>query len=537
MNRASIIFLLLIFIILGTVLRIYRLTEVPAGLLQDEASAGYDAYSLFVTGRDHHGASWPVTFQTFNDWTGHSFNYQLIPFVKLFGLSVFSIRFAVAFLSILSIPLIYLVGKELTGKKELSLLMAFLFSLSQYSVINSRWAVQPNTVVFFFSLGFYLFLAGLNRINKRYFYWFSAGLFFGLAVYTYPSVEGFIPIWLIGALGILFWVRKKSDQKMLIRDTAIFIAVLSLVVIPLVFDHFKRPQTITTKLSMVSVLSQSENPILSYLQNYLSYFLPNYLFFGGEVNPTRTVPGFGYENPFLGVFYYLGILVLFFKNDYLRKKYHRFDKTKIYLICWFLLIFPSIPALTVPPGDFQRAIYIMPVAIFLIALGLIAGFDLVKYLGRRSAYNWPLIFVVISAVIYLYFQCSFYTNYFGPKYQAVAQWYFQYGMEEVVKFISNEEGNYKNIIFDNTINQPYIYLLFYQKVDPRTLDYGDFSEIDPATKWLSVKKYRNYLFRKVTVDDVKEGKLIKKVFNSPYSSYAIYEKEKNLFVKFETKDN
>lgn len=48
--------LLLIFIIvLSGVLRLYKLSDIPVGLYADEASIGYNAYSILKTGRDEHG--------------------------------------------------------------------------------------------------------------------------------------------------------------------------------------------------------------------------------------------------------------------------------------------------------------------------------------------------------------------------------------------------------------------------------------------------------------------------------------------------
>ena len=79
MNKSKLILIpLSILIFTGAILRLYKLTNIPAGFLQDEAAAGYDAYCL----------------------------------LKI-GLNVFSVRFTVAFLSVLSIPLVFLLRKEL----------------------------------------------------------------------------------------------------------------------------------------------------------------------------------------------------------------------------------------------------------------------------------------------------------------------------------------------------------------------------------------------------------------------------------------
>ena len=52
---------------LAFLLRFYLLGRYPA-LNADEAAIGYNAYSLLETGRDEHGNSWPIHFQSFNDF-------------------------------------------------------------------------------------------------------------------------------------------------------------------------------------------------------------------------------------------------------------------------------------------------------------------------------------------------------------------------------------------------------------------------------------------------------------------------------------
>ena len=46
---------IILIIILASVLRLYGISRFPAGLNADEASLGYNAYSLLQTGRDEHG--------------------------------------------------------------------------------------------------------------------------------------------------------------------------------------------------------------------------------------------------------------------------------------------------------------------------------------------------------------------------------------------------------------------------------------------------------------------------------------------------
>ena len=60
-------FTIIAIILLAAFLRVNILNSLPA-LNADEAAIGYNAYSLLQTGRDEHGNSWPIHFQSFNDW-------------------------------------------------------------------------------------------------------------------------------------------------------------------------------------------------------------------------------------------------------------------------------------------------------------------------------------------------------------------------------------------------------------------------------------------------------------------------------------
>ena len=528
MKKSAILLLLILIILIGSFLRLYRLTEIPAGLMQDEAGGGYDAYALIQTGKDHHGVKLPVTFQAFNDWVSHSYTYQLIPFVTTFGLSVFSIRLSVVALSLVTVILMYYLGKILTGNNLLSILMAFFFSVSQFAVTISRWSIPPNTVPFYTALSLFVFYSGIQSIHKRNLLLGLSGLLFGLTLYTYPSIEGILPVWIIGSLILVIKAKKKTFRKL-----GLLIIVFVLTALPLFINHLTNPQTVTSRLSMISIVSLTNNPLLNYLKNYLSYYLPFFLFLPGEINPTRTVPGYGYENPVLGLFYYIGLFYLFFRYKALVNQFPQLDKTKINSLRLFVLLFPLIPSLTLPSGDFQRATHYLPIMIFIISIGIFLSYDFLIRITFKTRQTGARFIIISFVTLYLYFQYSYFRSYFGPLYQGITQWYFQNGLEEVVKFTSLNEKSYQTIVIDNTINMPYIYVLFYKKVDPNTLDYQDFAQIDPQTKWLSVKKFQSYSFQKVSEEDIQGGKLLKNIHNSPFSNYVIYDKDKNLIVKFE----
>jgi len=344
-----------------------------------------------------------------------------------------------------------------------------------------------------------------------------------------------IPIFLSIFLIYLFIKYRKTDNKLLKNYFFLYLIVLFLA-LPLVLDHLYNPQTLSNRFKMISIENQSNNLILLYINNYFSYFTPSTLFLSGETNPNRTIPGFGYENPILGVFYYFGLFYLFFRKKNLKLIFPKLNDLNIFLVKIFIVLFPLIPSLTLPSGDFQRASHYLPIMIIISAIGM---FIFINFINKFLKTSRILIYSIFSCVIffYLFNEIIFIKSYFGEKYSTLTKWYFQNGLDKVVENIQLTKGKYDKVIIDSTINQPYIYLLFYGKTDPRSFtqnDYSSFNTIDKKTNWLAVSRFRNFSFRHFTLEETAGAKLTKTIPNTSFSRYVFYEKDNILFVRFET---
>ncbi|MBR5115792.1 MAG: hypothetical protein IK096_01885, partial [Lachnospiraceae bacterium] len=92
--------------ITGAALRFVRLGAIPAGLNQDEASIGYDAWTLLHYGVDRNGYRLPVYPITWGSGGGSPLMiYLAVLSTALFGRNVASLRFFPAFLGSLTIAL------------------------------------------------------------------------------------------------------------------------------------------------------------------------------------------------------------------------------------------------------------------------------------------------------------------------------------------------------------------------------------------------------------------------------------------------
>src|SRR3989344_1739996 len=110
-NHANISLITLI-LILAASLRLWRLGSIPPGLTADEASLGYNAYSIINSGRDFWGETFPIIFKSFGDYTPGLYVYLSIPFIAIFGLNEISVRLLSAISGILIVYLFYLISGQ-----------------------------------------------------------------------------------------------------------------------------------------------------------------------------------------------------------------------------------------------------------------------------------------------------------------------------------------------------------------------------------------------------------------------------------------
>lgn len=510
MSKLVIITLIILFAT-GAFLRFYKIAEVPPPLLQDEAITGYDAYAIGQTGRDHHGDYLPIAFKSFNAAASPFITYFLVPVVSFFGLSVSTIRLPIAFMSSVCILLMFWVSYQLNGKIKEGLIAAFLFTLSSFAITTSRWAIPTHTVVPVLLCGLALFLTAKNSHKHKTLLYSLAFFFFGIAPYTYAALKIFMLLFIPFTL---YFMRKER----LIYPLFVFLIVS----LPAYLDTLFNPGLHLNRFTMVSIFTSSEFWPFQFLTNYASYFLPLTLFLGGEVNPTRAVPGFGYELLVYLPFFYSGF-------------YYLIKKRSVFLL-GYLLLSPIGPSLTVPAGDFQRSIHVLPALILTASLGFfIFGRFAIKILHLflqtkdvavgRLTYVFLTVLVILNSVYFL-------IHYFGKEYEGVAKYYFQYGMGDVVNYLKNREDKFSEIVMTNIINMPYSYILFYKKVDPKALVYSDFNHPIEGNKLLEVKKLGKYRFSEITKEETKGATLLLEVENSPFSSYQILQKGKTAYVMF-----
>src|SRR3989344_1492032 len=162
---------IIIIIIIALFLRLYQLNSVPPSASLDEVSIGYNAYSILKTGADEYGYKFPLLLRAYDDWRPALYVYLVIPFVKLFGLNVLSVRLPSVIFSVLTVISTYFLVKKLfpgtqkfsifsskAGQFSIGEIAAFLLAISPWHIYISRLGHEANMGLAFFIFGITFFI-------------------------------------------------------------------------------------------------------------------------------------------------------------------------------------------------------------------------------------------------------------------------------------------------------------------------------------------------------------------------------------------
>lgn len=141
-KNKKLIFLCLI-IIIGFEVRLLAIADIPKGLNVDEASAGYEAYAISNYGIDRNGNYLPVFLESWGSGQNALYSYILIPFIKIFGLTVLSVRLPMAIIGCISLIVMYKLLKDIFDEK-IALIGMALLAICPWAIMKSRWGLESN---------------------------------------------------------------------------------------------------------------------------------------------------------------------------------------------------------------------------------------------------------------------------------------------------------------------------------------------------------------------------------------------------------
>jgi len=459
-------------ILLGFLVRVLWLPQFPSGLNADEAAIGYNAWSLINTGRDEHGASWPLVFRSFDDYKPPVYFYLSLPFVYLLDLTVLAVRLPSAILGTISIWLVYQLSRRLFKKSFYpSLIATLVFATSPWAIHFSRGGWEVNAALFFVLLGIYGFLKSLSNPKYLYLFVFS----FALSLYTYHSARLISPVL---ALALVIIYRSKLLGNNLVwkssrvKNIIISFTLGIIICIPLATQMLSKEGQ--SRFTGVSVFSDTgplwqaleyrrahgeslytrliHNQYLSYglrfTKNYLTHYSPRFLFVDGDEIARSKVPGMGQFYIILAPFYLFGIYFLLqAKNKFAR-----------FILVWFMVA-PLAASLTFQSPHALRSQNLVVPASLVIAFGF---WGVIKNLKSKIA---PIM-VFTLAILYFF---AIYLHQYFYVYPRTLPYAWQYGFDHIADFVKQNGQKYQKIIITDRYDQPYILMAFYLRIPPEKM--------------------------------------------------------------------
>lgn len=449
-------------VVAAAVLRLVGLSRVPGGLNQDEAVTGYDAWSIFQTGRDHLGH--PVSLagvETFGDWSSPVLTFLAVPFVGLMELSIESVRLPSALLGVVAAAVCYLLGRELTGNRAVGAIAAWTVALLPSAIHLSRWAIPPTTVPLMVALTMLSLVWALRRRDATVLV--VAAIVSGLAMASYQSLRVYIPA-LVVAIAVIYWrsvvvlVRRAPGRFALAAGLGMAIAG------PILWINSRDPGG-RARAEQVSAFNDPSFGTAAFLRAYGSYFSPGYLFERGDGDGMHLPPGFGAFPLALLPLLVAGLAALVVRVAAPRRPADR--ATALVLLAAVALI-PIPGAFTLPAPQFLRSAQLIPLGALVAAIGVVALMQWGWSVGRggkgRLRRTGVLLLVAVGVGVAGTQLSDQYRNYFTrwPDQTASA---FQAGGLEANRYAYLNRARY-DTVYVTGMNQGYIYTLFAGPWDP-----------------------------------------------------------------------
>lgn len=473
-NKFEII--LFFIIVIGSLVRIVGIDKMPNALNVDEASSGYEAYSIMKYGIDRNGNSYPVFLCSWGGGQNALLSYIMIPFIAILGLSEFSIRLPMAIIGIVSLYAFYYLLKNMFDNKKIALAGVAFLAIAPWHIMKSRWGLESNIFPDLILLSFLMLILGLK--NKKLKLKIVSFVILGISAYAYSTSYVFLPIYVLSILVYLIYKRQITIKEALLHVGIVFIVSLPIILYVIInmfdlnqitFLNITIPRLITNRYEEISTIF-SGNLIENCLENLKNLVL--LLITQSDNLNWNALPSYGICYIISIPFFIVGVRVS--KKEYSDNIYNKL--MKIWMISSIILAMFCII-------NINRINIIFLPCIYYVVLGI---YEVIK------KYKAILSFILI---MYITLFGLFILEYSKQDFNEYLT--FTSGVKELSDYC--KEADSEQIYCYYSFKEPYIYMLFYQEYDTndfiKTVEHfrndGKFDDIK------AFGKYRFYLPKEI----------------------------------------
>lgn len=453
---------------IGIFARAFLFGDVPGDINQDEAFAGYNAFTLMHHAADSYGYRLPVYLTAWGSGMNALESYLMIPFVAIFGLKVWVIRLPMLLVGILSLVAVYhLVRRFSSGK--LALAAMFLVAISPWHVMLSRWALESNLAPGFVLFGIFFFVKGLEKPKLLV----ASALCFGLSLYAYATVWSVVPFIVIACVAYALWARSLRHTRYVWISLGVLVAlacplVLFLLVNKGVMHEIKLPFFSIPKLVY---FRDSEISFVQIPRNFFN--LVNILRNQSDYLPWNSFGRHGLFYPATLAFFFVGLCVFIWNavQDIRKRRLGLYT----FVLVWLLAGFAIGVLINV---NVNRVNLLFLPLLIISAFGIVFAFERIHVRA-----------LVVPLFAYLICFATFEKDYFTTYRDHIGD-YFCEGIEDAMTLALSKSGG-KSVVVDPAVSYPRV--LFYGKVDLNsylsTVKYINF-----PSAFLYVRSFDKYIF-------------------------------------------
>jgi 4-amino-4-deoxy-L-arabinose transferase-like glycosyltransferase len=422
-----------VFVAAGVLLLIrnlYGLAVSPPGMYIDEASTGYNAWSIAHYGVDEHGHPWPLFFQAFGEYKNPVYIYLLVPLVRIFGLTPTIVRTPAALLGLLACAAITGTLWRITKSRPLTLICLLICAFTPWLTQESRLGFEVISMVASVAVAMYCTVRGGQGSR----WWFAAaGVAFAVAAFGYTSGRAEAVI-LAVAVAVCYGVARKRGWWLALIPVAAAVGVMLL-------WNAAHPGALTSRLDLISITAGGRsfgNVIREFIGNYWAQIGFPFLFLNGDAN-LRHNTGFGGEllivtAPFL-------LWGLIYSAWKWREPFH------VFCIIGF---FAAPAAAAVTTNDIPHSLRAATMIPFAIALTVIGFGQVLSLLRGRNA---KVLVLVLGAMLAVE-GAGYAIDQFGA-YPSRAAALFDTGIPRAIQ-VAESQAHGHAIILSSHIDEPYI---------------------------------------------------------------------------------
>lgn len=449
--------MIVLVILIALILRFWHLGAVPLGLDWDEVSNAYNGYSILKTGRDEFGQSFSILFRAYDGFVPPVLIYLNAVTAAIFGLSESASRLTNAILGVIAIPGVYLLVKEISDNKRLSLFSALFLAIMPWHIFYSRINILPSVPIVFTVYGAFFFFLGIRRLK----FLLISSLLFILAIFSYFSAYVFTPLFAL-LLTLIYFSKLGLSKTVIFTAPIVISSILILTVLPGSMNRFQGVSVFSDPDLIKVETLEAENEgslgkivhnrrlvyIEKFLEGYLAYFRLDFLFGKGDAQDRMVVDGFGFGLMYLWSLPFLLVGIYYLVNR---------RPSGFQLFLGWLLLAPIPAAVALPQPSSTRVTLLMP------ALAIICAYGFYQLLKRSTIL--ARFFLILLILNFLLFTHQYFDHFPSEK---APNWFW--GYRPLFDSLTGKDYVHKKVYFlfsqHDSLDQIHMFLLFYNKVDP-----------------------------------------------------------------------